>query len=135
VVTDSELAALERKYENWNGKSTLLIMPTVLLALFALPVVIFHQNSLPIYILVSPLVVILAVFSVNRAARRWEDMAERQIAVHYGDMYLKTRWQTLAGAEGVVIEVSTFGDRLTLAFANGVTETYDRNMLVRITER
>jgi len=131
-VTEAEIAALERKYEKWSGKATMLIMPAVFVALLTLPIVTFHQNSLPLYMLASPVVLLLAVLFVIRAAQRWEDNARSRIATHYHNTYLKTRWRTVADAEGVVIGVSTFGTGLTLAFGNGVKETYERGMLTRI---
>lgn len=132
LVTEAEIAELERKYEKWNGKASLLLMPTLFLALMTLPVVTLYQNSLPLFMLASPVAMLFTVLFITRAARRWENATRDRIATHYSDKFMKTRWKTVADAQGVVIGVSTFGSSLTLAFGNGVKETYDRAMLTPV---
>ncbi|MCZ7862565.1 hypothetical protein O9X98_14415 [Agrobacterium salinitolerans] len=131
-MTDAEIAELERKFEKWNGKSTILIMPTVFVSLFALPLVTLYQNSLPPIVLFAPLVPLVALLLGLKVVRRWEESTRRAIASHYEAKFMRTRWRTVADAEGVAIGVSTFGNRLTLAFGNGVTETYDRSLLAPV---
>lgn len=129
TMTDAEIAELERKFTKWNGKTTMLIMPTVLVSIFAMLLVTLYQNALTPIMFAAPLIPMLALTVGLKVARRWEESTRRAISAHYHAKYMKTRWRTVADAEGVVIGVSTFGNRLTLAFGNGVTETYDRGLL------
>ncbi|MCV9964218.1 hypothetical protein OIU34_20240 [Pararhizobium sp. BT-229] len=130
-MNDTEITKLEQKIRKWSGKARMLVMPTIFVALASLPYVTFHQNSLPTIALAAPVLLMFGVLMIMKAANRWEASARRRIASHYRAKFMKTKWRTVADAEGVAIGVSTFGDRLTLAFGNGVTETYDRTLLTR----
>jgi hypothetical protein len=128
-MTDTEITKLERNFAKWNGKAPLVILPTIFVSIVALQLVIIYQNSLPPIMFLAPLLPVLAVTFVLKAANRWERSTRQAIATHYGEKFLKTKWRTVADAEGVAIGVSTFGNSLTLAFGSGVTETYDRSLL------
>jgi hypothetical protein len=78
----------------------------------------------------------LVAMTVGLLVLHLTDSAERKtrqaLEAHYRAIYVNTRWLTPAGAEGVVLEVHSFGEALVLAFPSGVKERYSRSDLTAV---
>lgn len=136
-LNEDSIEELERKharYEAWKGITDMLIMPVVFLSLGALSLVTVNQQALPTIVMPLPLVPMVGALFAMKASHNRIRRSREAIAAYYQRKFLKTRWRTVADAEGVVIGVSTFGHSLTLAFENGVKESYDRSMLTEVTQ-
>lgn len=134
-MNEDSIEGLERRYakhEAWKGVWDMLMMPVVFLSLGALSLVTFNQQSLPLIVMPLPLLPMIGVLFAMKVSHARIRRLREAISSHYQRKYMKTCWRTPAKAEGVVIGVSTFGDTLTLAFENGVKETYGRNLLTEI---
>nr|WP_250808487.1 hypothetical protein [Neorhizobium tomejilense] len=129
MASRSDIERLEQRYSRWSGLHSVLVVPAALAALFTLPLSIAYQSMLHPLFAAGPVMLISLVLYGQYRAQKWETSTRRVISAHYHDLYNGTTWTTPASAEGVVVEVKSFGNYLTLAFPSGVTQTYARSSL------